>query len=144
MKYVYHAESRAWHTDHLLLSHRVTERATGAQCVTAGYRQMMEEIQRKSINCSLMAPPPSPHSRPALKRHGVGGGGEEGLTTLSLGLGSGAAAFTGRSAQRLPAILSPPSRGRWVLLAASSPPPESVPPAQKSITLAAQVYTGMP
>lgn len=89
---------------------------------------------------------PSPISaQPAsFKRHGVGGGGEEGLTTLSLGLGSGAAAFTGRSAQRLPAILSPPSRGRWVLLAASSPPPESVPPAQKSITLAAQVYTGMP
>lgn len=87
----------------------------------------------RKINSRLSAPPPSQHSGPSLRSTGwVGEGGVD-------------AAFTGHSAPRLPAIFfSPPSTGRWVLPAASSPPPESVPPAQKGITLAAQVCTGMP
>lgn len=94
-------------------------------------------------NSGLSAPPPSQHSRQSQGSTGWVGEGEEELMFF-LCQGSRAASFAGHSAQRLPAIHSPTSRGRWVLLAASSSPPESVPPAQKGITLAAQVYTGMP
>lgn len=116
--------SRAWHTDHLLLCHRVMMRATGTQWVIAGYRQTMEEIQGKLTAASRLLPHLSVTA---------------GKLMFFFFMGSRGTAITGH----LSFLVHLAEAGGSSLQPLPLPQTQSHPP-RRALPLAAQVYTGMP